>query len=146
MRLSPFMAYGLLDLPLWGYIIAALILTHITIAAVTIFLHRHQAHRALELHPMVSHFFRFWLWLTTAMKTKEWVAVHRKHHVKCETREDPHSPQILGLNKVLWQGAVLYHQEAKFTDTLNTYAKARPRIGSNACFIHASMSLGLSSC
>jgi stearoyl-CoA desaturase (Delta-9 desaturase) len=126
MMLSPFMAYGLLDLPLWGYIIAALILTHITIAAVTIFLHRHQAHRALELHPMVSHFFRFWLWLTTAMKTKEWVAVHRKHHVKCETREDPHSPQILGLNKVLWQGAVLYHQEAKFTDTLNTYGKGTP--------------------
>jgi stearoyl-CoA desaturase (Delta-9 desaturase) len=120
------MLHGLLDLSLWGYIIAALLLTHITIASVTIFLHRHQAHRALELHPMVSHFFRFWLWLTTAMNTKEWVAVHRKHHAKCETREDPHSPQVLGLNKVLWQGAFLYHREAKDTDSLDTYGKGTP--------------------
>jgi stearoyl-CoA desaturase (delta-9 desaturase) len=105
------MLHGLLDLSLWGYLIAALLLTHITIASVTIFLHRHQAHRALELHPMASHFFRFWLWLTTAMNTKERVAVHRKHHAKCETREDPHSPQVLGLNKVLWQGVFLYHRE-----------------------------------
>ncbi|MCA1852747.1 MAG: fatty acid desaturase [Beggiatoa sp.] len=120
------MLHGLLDLSLWGYIIAALILTHITIASVTIFLHRHQAHRALELHPIVSHFFRFWLWLTTAMNTKEWVAVHRKHHAKCETREDPHSPQVLSLNKVLWQGAFLYHREAKVTDNLNTYGKGTP--------------------
>ena len=120
------MLHGLLDLSLWGYIIAALLLTHITIASVTIFLHRHQAHRALELHPMVSHFFRFWLWLTTAMITKEWVAVHRKHHAKCETREDPHSPQVLGLNKVLWQGAFLYHREAKDTDSLSTYGKGTP--------------------
>jgi stearoyl-CoA desaturase (Delta-9 desaturase) len=120
------MLHGLLDLSLWGYLIAALLLTHITIASVTIFLHRHQAHRALELHPMVSHFFRFWLWLTTAMNTKEWVAVHRKHHAKCETREDPHSPQVLGLNKVLWQGAFLYHREAKDTDSLDTYGKGTP--------------------
>jgi len=120
------MLYGLLDLSLWGYIIAALLLTHITIASVTIFLHRHQAHKALELHPMVSHFFRFWIWLTTATNTKEWVAVHRKHHAKCETRQDPHSPQVLGLNKVLWQGALLYHREAKDTDSLNTYGKGTP--------------------
>jgi stearoyl-CoA desaturase (delta-9 desaturase) len=120
------MLHGLLDLSLWGYIIAALLLTHITIASVTIFLHRHQAHRALELHPMASHFFRFWLWLTTAMNTKEWVAVHRKHHAKCETREDPHSPQVLGLNKVLWQGAFLYHRQANDTDNLNTYGKGTP--------------------
>jgi stearoyl-CoA desaturase (Delta-9 desaturase) len=120
------MLHGLLDLSLWGYIIAALLLTHITIASVTIFLHRHQAHRALELHPMVSHFFRFWIWLTTATNTKEWVAVHRKHHAKCETREDPHSPQVLGLNKVLWQGAFLYHREAKDTNSLNTYGKGTP--------------------
>jgi stearoyl-CoA desaturase (Delta-9 desaturase) len=120
------MLHGLLDLSLWGYIIAALLLTHITIASVTIFLHRHQAHRALELHPMVSHFFRFWIWLTTATNTKEWVAVHRKHHAKCETREDPHSPQVLGLNKVLWQGAFLYHREAKKLDNLNTYGKGTP--------------------
>jgi stearoyl-CoA desaturase (Delta-9 desaturase) len=120
------MLHGLLDLSLWGYIIAALLLTHITIASVTIFLHRHQAHRALELHPTVSHFFRFWIWLTTATNTKEWVAVHRKHHAKCETREDPHSPQVLGLNKVLWQGAFLYHREAKDTNSLNTYGKGTP--------------------
>jgi stearoyl-CoA desaturase (Delta-9 desaturase) len=120
------MLHGLLDLSLWGYTIAALLLTHITIASVTIFLHRHQAHKALELHPMVSHFFRFWIWLTTATNTKEWVAVHRKHHAKCETREDPHSPQVLGLNKVLWQGAFLYHREAKDTNNLNTYGKGTP--------------------
>ena len=86
---------GLLDLPWWGYVVAALVLTHITIAAVTIYLHRHQAHRALDLHPIVSHFFRFWLWLTTGMVTKEWAAIHRKHHAKCETADDPHSPQML---------------------------------------------------
>lgn len=120
------MLHGLLDLSLWGYIIAALLLTHITIASVTIFLHRHQAHKALELHPMISHFFRFWIWLTTATNTKEWVAVHRKHHAKCETREDPHSPQVLGLNKVLWQGAFLYHRQAKDTNSLNTYGKGTP--------------------
>jgi stearoyl-CoA desaturase (delta-9 desaturase) len=85
---------GLLDLPWWGYIVVALMLTHITIASVTIFLHRHQAHRALDLHPLPSHFFRFWLWLTTGMVTKQWAAIHRKHHAKCETPEDPHSPQI----------------------------------------------------
>ena len=101
---------GLVDLPWWGYIVVTLVLTHITIASVTIFLHRHQAHRALDLHPLVSHFFRFWLWLTTGMITKEWAAIHRKHHAKCETEEDPHSPRILGINKVLWDGIELYRQ------------------------------------
>ena len=86
---------GGFDLPWWGYVVYTLVVTHITIAAVTIYLHRHQAHRALDLHPIVSHFFRFWLWLTTGMVTKEWAAIHRKHHAKCETEEDPHSPQIL---------------------------------------------------
>jgi stearoyl-CoA desaturase (delta-9 desaturase) len=81
---------GILDLPWWAYLLIALALTHVTIAAVTIFLHRHQTHRALDLHPAASHFFRFWLWLTTGMVTKEWVAVHRKHHAKVETSEDPH--------------------------------------------------------
>src|SRR5512144_2328401 len=103
-----FLSEGLLDLPWWGVVIITLLLTHITIVAVTVFLHRAQAHRALELHPAVSHFFRFWLWLTTGMTTKAWVAVHRKHHAKCETLEDPHSPQILGINKVLWQGVETY--------------------------------------
>ena len=87
------MLYGYLNLPWWGYIVYALVCTHITIAAVTIFLHRCQAHRALDLHPIISHFFRLWLWLTTGMNTKAWAAIHRKHHAKCETDEDPHSPQ-----------------------------------------------------
>ncbi|MGH8732194.1 MAG: fatty acid desaturase, partial [Burkholderiales bacterium] len=98
---------GWLDLPWWGYVLVALGLTHITIASVTIYLHRFQAHRALDLHPVVSHYFRFWLWLTTGMVTKEWAAIHRKHHAKCETAEDPHSPQVLGINAVLWGGVFL---------------------------------------
>ncbi|MEK7835093.1 MAG: fatty acid desaturase, partial [Pseudomonadota bacterium] len=98
---------GLFELPWWGYIIATLAMTHVTIAAVTIYLHRHSAHRALDLHPLVSHFFRFWLWLTTGMKTREWAAVHRKHHAKRETADDPHSPQVLGIHRVLWGGVFL---------------------------------------
>ena len=89
---------GWLDLPWWGLVIAALVMTHITIASVTIYLHRHQAHRALELHPAVAHFFRLWLWLTTGMVTKEWASIHRKHHAMVETAEDPHSPQVHGIN------------------------------------------------
>ena len=85
-------SHGLIDLPWWGYVVVALVMTHVTIASVTIFLHRAQAHRGLDLHPIVSHFFRFWLWLTTGMVTKEWVAIHRKHHAKVETVDDPHSP------------------------------------------------------
>jgi stearoyl-CoA desaturase (delta-9 desaturase) len=99
---------GLLDVQWWQALLAALALTHVTIAAVTVFLHRSQAHRALDLHPLMSHFFRFWLWLTTGMVTREWVAIHRKHHARCETPEDPHSPQVLGLRKVMWRGAELY--------------------------------------
>ncbi len=120
------MLEGLIALPWWGYIIVGLILTHITIASVTIFLHRHQAHRALELHPVVSHFFRFWLWLTTGMVTKEWAAIHRKHHAKCETAEDPHSPQVLGLRKVLLEGSELYRAESKNTETLEKYGHGTP--------------------
>ncbi|MES9993576.1 MAG: fatty acid desaturase [Candidatus Thiodiazotropha sp.] len=117
---------GLLDLSLPGLILLTLVLTHITIVSVTVFLHRHQAHRALELHPILSHFFRFWLWLTTGMVTREWVAIHRKHHAKCETESDPHSPQTRGLSKVLWQGAELYQEEAKNSDTLERYGKGTP--------------------
>ncbi len=120
------MLYGLLDLPLWGYVVATLVLTHITIVSVTIYLHRNQAHRALDLHPAVSHFFRFWLWLTTGMVTREWVAVHRKHHARCETSEDPHSPQIVGINKVLWEGAELYRAEAAKADTVARYSHGTP--------------------
>ena len=117
---------GLLELPIWGIIIATLVMTHITIASVTIFLHRHQAHRALELHPLVSHFFRFWIWLTTSTITKEWVAVHRKHHANCETPNDPHSPQIFGIRKVLWQGAELYAQAAHQPEILAKYGHGTP--------------------
>jgi len=117
---------GMLQLPWWGYIVATLAMTHITIAAVTIYLHRHSAHRALDLHPAVSHFFRFWLWLTTGMVTKEWTAIHRKHHARCETEEDPHSPQVLGIEKVMWQGADLYKVEAKKAETLEKYGQGTP--------------------
>ncbi len=120
------MINGLLDLSLWGYVGATLLLTHITIVSVTLFLHRHQAHRALELHPAISHFFRAWLWLTTGIKTKEWVAIHRKHHAKCETPEDPHSPQIAGIDKVMWQGYELYREEAARDETLQRYGKRTP--------------------
>lgn len=120
------MTDGLLDLSPAAIVAFALILTHITIAAVTIFLHRHQAHRALDLHPVVSHFFRFWLWLTTGMVTREWVAIHRKHHAKCETEEDPHSPQQVGLRKVVLEGAELYRTEALCEETLAQYGKGTP--------------------
>jgi stearoyl-CoA desaturase (delta-9 desaturase) len=120
------MLNGLIDLPWWGYIVVALVFTHITIAAVTIYLHRHQAHRALELHPLPSHFFRFWLWMTTGMVTKEWAAIHRKHHAKCETPEDPHSPVVLGIKKVLTEGAELYRLEAKNKETMARYGQGTP--------------------
>jgi stearoyl-CoA desaturase (delta-9 desaturase) len=117
---------GLCVLPWWGYIVFTLIVTHITIASVTIFLHRHQAHRALTLHPVCSHFFRFWLWLTTGMITREWVAIHRKHHAKVETMEDPHSPQVKGIRRVLLQGAELYRHEAANKETINDYGHGTP--------------------
>jgi len=117
---------GGFDLPWWGYVIYTLVVTHVTIAAVTIFLHRHQAHRALDLHPIISHFFRFWLWLTTGMVTKEWASIHRKHHAKCETVEDPHSPQIVGIRKVLFEGAELYRKEAANAETLTRYGHGTP--------------------
>ena len=120
------MINGLIDLPWWGYIVVALAFTHITIAGVTIFLHRCQAHRALDLHPIPSHFFRFWLWLTTGMVTKQWAAIHRKHHAKCETPDDPHSPQVLGINKVMWEGAELYRAESKNAETMEKFGKGTP--------------------
>ena len=113
-------------MPWWGYIVVALTLTHITIASVTIYLHRHQTHRAIDLHPVVSHFFRFWLWLTTGMITIEWVAIHRKHHAKVETEDDPHSPQDLGIYKVMLEGAELYKLEANNTKTLEDYGHETP--------------------
>src|SRR4029450_13877965 len=112
---------GALNLPWWGDLLALLVLVQITIAAVTIYLHRCQAHRALELHPIVSHFFRFWLWLTTGMVTKEWAAIHRQQHDKGETAEDPHSPQVHGINRVLWLGVFLYVKESFNKETMDRY-------------------------
>jgi stearoyl-CoA desaturase (delta-9 desaturase) len=119
-------SHGLIDLPWWGYVVITLALTHVTIAAVTIFLHRSQAHRALEMHPIVSHFFRFWLWLTTGMITKEWVAIHRKHHAKVETPDDPHSPQTRGIKTVFWRGTELYRAESKNMETIEKYGHGTP--------------------
>lgn len=117
---------GVIDMPWWGYVVVTLVLTHITIASITIYLHRHSAHRALELHPIPSHFFRFWLWLTSGMVTKEWTAVHRKHHAKCETVDDPHSPMIFGIKKVLTEGAELYRIESKNKETMERYGYGTP--------------------
>ncbi|HET7609177.1 MAG TPA: fatty acid desaturase [Gammaproteobacteria bacterium] len=117
---------GLWDLSFSGYVAVTLALTHVTIASVTIFLHRHQAHRGLTLHPLVSHFFRFWLWLTTGMITREWIAIHRKHHARCETDEDPHSPQIYGIWRVLFGGVGLYQTEAGNQETLEIYGRGAP--------------------
>lgn len=119
-------AFGFFPLPWWGYVLATLALVHITVTGVTLYLHRDATHRGLDLHPAVQHFFRFWLWLTTAMKTKEWVAIHRKHHAHCETEDDPHSPQILGLRKVLLEGAELYKAEAQNPETLEKYGRGTP--------------------
>jgi len=124
--LLDFLADGLAPLPWWGYVVVTLALTHVTIAAVTIFLHRCQAHRALDLHPAVSHFFRFWLWLTTGMVTKEWAAIHRKHHAKVETEDDPHSPMTRGLSTVVWSGAELYRAEARNAGTIERYGHGTP--------------------
>jgi stearoyl-CoA desaturase (delta-9 desaturase) len=118
--------YGILDLSLGQYVLYTLLVTHITIASVTIFLHRCQAHRSIKLHASISHFFRLWLWLTTGMETKAWTAIHRKHHAYCEKAQDPHSPQVFGLNKVLWYGAELYRAEAKNQETLNRFGNGTP--------------------
>jgi len=120
------LANGLLDFSGWQVFFVILGLTHITIASVTIFLHRHQAHRALDLHPAVSHFFRFWLWMTTGQVTKEWAAIHRKHHAKCEQAEDPHSPHVHGIKTVLFTGAELYRKESKNKETLSRYGHGTP--------------------
>ncbi|MAZ38737.1 MAG: acyl-CoA desaturase [Legionellales bacterium] len=120
------MIFGFFDLPWWGYIVVILALTHITVAAVTLYLHRCQAHRSMDLHPVIAHFFRFWLWLTTGMVTKDWVSIHRKHHAKCETEDDPHSPQILGIKKVFFEGAELYREARKDHDSIERYGHGCP--------------------
>ena len=121
-----FLDTGLLDASGWQIVAYTLLTTHVTIAAVTIYLHRCQAHRALDLHPAVAHFFRGWLWLTTGMVTREWAAIHRKHHAKCETADDPHSPQTRGIRKVLLEGTELYREEARNLETIRKYGHGTP--------------------
>lgn len=118
--------YGALDLSFTGYVIAAFVMLQITMMAVTLYLHRDQAHRAIDLHPALRHFFRFWIWCTSGMLTREWVAVHRKHHAYCETKDDPHSPQIYGLKKVLLEGAELYREEKNKPETIEKFGRGAP--------------------
>jgi stearoyl-CoA desaturase (Delta-9 desaturase) len=120
------LAHGLLAASWWQIVLYALVTTHITIASVTIYLHRHQAHRAMDLHAIPAHFFRFWLWLGTGQVTKEWVSIHRKHHAKCETAEDPHSPQTRGIETVFWKGAELYRAESKNLETMAKFGHGTP--------------------
>ena len=120
------LGHGSWDLAWWQIVLFTLLLTHITMVSVTVFLHRHQAHRALDLHPIASHFFRLWLWLTTGQVTKEWAAIHRKHHAKCEQADDPHSPHVYGIKKVLFQGAELYRVESKNAETMSRYGHGTP--------------------
>ena len=124
--LVDWLAHGLLRASPWQVLVATLVMTHITIVAITVFLHRSQAHRSLDLHPIPSHFFRFWLWMTSGMVTKEWVAIHRKHHAKCETQDDPHSPVAHGIKTVLLRGSELYRAEAKVEETLKKYGHNTP--------------------
>ena len=117
---------GFLGLSPWSLVAVTLLMTHVTIIGVTVYLHRYSAHRSLELNAGLKHFFRFWLWLTTAQNTREWTAIHRKHHAKCETVDDPHSPVIKGLSTVLRKGAELYRAEAENPETLRIYGKNCP--------------------
>ena len=120
------LARGVWDLAWWQIVLFTLAVTHITMISVTVFLHRHQAHRALDLHPIASHFFRLWLWLTTGQVTKEWAAIHRKHHAKCEQADDPHSPHVHGIKTVLLQGAELYRAESRNAETMARFGHGTP--------------------
>jgi len=120
------LANGALNLAWWQIVLGTMGLTHVTMISVTVYLHRHQAHRALDLHPIASHFFRFWLWLTTGQVTKEWTAIHRKHHAKCEQADDPHSPHVHGIKTVLFQGAELYRAESKNMETMARFGHGTP--------------------
>lgn len=119
------LANGLLSWNMWGLLAYTLVMTHITIVSVTVYLHRHSAHRALDVHPALAHFFRFWLWMTTGQGTREWTAIHRKHHATCETAEDPHSPVVQGIGKIFWQGVEVYRR-AGTPETLARYGAGCP--------------------
>ena len=143
--LLDWLSRGLWDLAWWQIVLFTLAVTHVTIASVTIFLHRHQAHRALDLHPIASHFFRFWLWFTTGTVTREWTAVHRKHHAKCEQQGDPHSPVVFGIKKVFWQGYELYRAECANAETVQRFGHNTPKdwLESHLYARHASLGLAL---
>ncbi len=118
--------YGLLDLSLTGYIVVTVAMVHLAVLAVTLYLHRDQAHRSIDLHPALRHFFRAWIFMSSGMLTREWVAIHRKHHACCEKPGDPHSPKVFGLRRVLLEGAELYRDEARIDDTLEKYGHGTP--------------------
>ena len=118
--------YGIANLSVIGYIIVTMLWMHVTMMGITLYFHRDQAHRSVDLHPIVRHFFRFWLWMSTGAPTKEWVAVHRKHHAHCEQEGDPHSPLLFGLKRVVLEGAELYKAEAAKPETLEKYGKGTP--------------------
>ncbi|MGD8977142.1 MAG: fatty acid desaturase [Gammaproteobacteria bacterium] len=118
--------YGFIDLDFWGYVLVSFIMVQTTVLCVTLYLHRDAAHRGLDLHPALRHFARFWLWVSTGISTREWVAIHRKHHARCETPDDPHSPQVEGLKKVLLEGAELYQEEADNLETIEKYGRGTP--------------------
>ena len=126
MSILDWLSQGLLNWSVWGMVGATLVLTHITIVSVTVYLHRYSSHRSLELHPALKHFFRFWLWLTTGMVTKEWTAIHRKHHAKCETEEDPHSPVVNGIGEIFWRGAEAYAEATTDQSIMDKYGKGCP--------------------
>jgi len=118
--------YGILNLDFWGYVLVTFLMIQVTFMGVTLYLHRDATHRSLDLHPALRHFFRFWLWMTSGIVTKEWVAVHRKHHARCETAEDPHSPVVFGLKKVLLEGAELYQAQARNPETTEKFGRGTP--------------------
>ncbi|MGH8084880.1 MAG: DesA family fatty acid desaturase [Lysobacter sp.] len=124
--LLDFLAGGVLQAGFGALAIYFLIATQLTILSVTLYLHRSQAHRAVDFHPVLAHFFRFWTWLTTSMITREWAAIHRKHHAKCETEEDPHSPQVKGINTVFWRGVELYREARADRESIEKYGKGCP--------------------
>ncbi|MBD9377788.1 fatty acid desaturase [Pseudoxanthomonas sp. PXM04] len=124
--LLQFLIGGLTGLVWWELLIVLLVFTQLTIFSVTLYLHRSQAHRGVDFHPVLNHFFRFWTWLTTSMITKEWVAIHRKHHAKVETEEDPHSPQTKGIGNVFWRGVELYREARGQRADIEQYGKGAP--------------------
>jgi stearoyl-CoA desaturase (Delta-9 desaturase) len=118
--------YGILNLSFWGYVAVTFLMIQVTFMGVTLYLHRDATHRSLDLHPALRHFFRFWLWVTSGIVTREWVAVHRKHHARCETEEDPHSPVVFGLKKVLLEGAELYQVAARDPEVTEKFGRGTP--------------------